>query len=363
MTTTAMTFWSELTKPDEGSETDDWAPEVIAIWDAWDRALGGRVSISVASADVTLSTTQAQYREIEATGSPVSERNLIFPAKSRTYFVLNSTGQDLFCYVTGASSNKVHVPPGVALTFVTQAAGNTRAVGPQLVRTGGFPSTILHPGKAYSGPGAYFGDDVDMGLARRGAGQMGVCLADSEARDSLRFNSGASPTAPTVAMGASFNDGFYPDPTTGGVAWATGGSRRGALADGWVVGAPTGGDKGAGTANLASYLYKNNVRIPAQDTFSITGITPTAGAAATTAHGLPGIPTLVQIELRSINALSGYVVGNVIVNPYGVYAILNATNLAYHIHSVGIQAPPSFGGSGLPFINPAYWRLDIRAYY
>jgi hypothetical protein len=358
MTTTAMTFWSELAKPDEGSETDDWAPEVIAIWDAWDRALGGRVSISVASADVTLSTTQAQYREIEATGSPAAARNLIFPAKSRTYFVLNSTGQDLFCYVTGASSNKVHVPPGVALTFVTQAAGNTRAVGPQLVRTGGFPSTILHPGKAYSGPGAYFGDDVDMGFARRGAGQMGVCLADSEARDSLRFNAGASAAAPTLAMGASFNDGIYPDPTTGGVGWATGGSRRGALADGLVVGAPTGGDKGAGTGNFAADIHRNNVRLPFQQWTLLADNNPAASAKGTISHGLGDTPSNVVIQLRCVTADLGYAAGNVVINPVHTTIFVTSTQVSYQVGSGGIQIFP-VNSAAATAITAARWKLDL----
>jgi hypothetical protein len=361
MSTTALAFWSELVKPDEGTETDAWAPPVIAIWDAWDRALGGRISISVTSASVTLTATQAQHRAIEVNGSPSAARSLVFPARNRTYLVWNNTTQDLYCYVTGFSSTYVFIPPSAAMAFSTESSGSTRAVGPPLLRTGGFPSTILHPGKAYSGPGMFFGDDFDVGFARRGNGQIGVCLANTEGRDSLRFNAPGTAAAPNIAMGANFNDGFFVD--DGGVGWTKDGTRRGTFDAGFRVGSPSGGDKGTGTINAASFYYKNNNRLVGQDKFEILNVVPTAGTAATVAHGLAGVPTLVQIELRSTNALSGYVVGNVIVNPYGVYAVLNATNLAYQVHSVGIQVPPSFGGSGLPTINPAYWRLDIRAYY
>jgi len=336
MTTTAMAFWSELSKPDEGSETDDWAPEVIAIWDAWDRMLGGIVAISVTSADVTLSTTQAQYGAIEATGSPAAARNLIFPAKNRKYIVRNATSQDLFCYVTGFSAKKVHVPPGVTLAFATEAAGTPRAIGPQLVRNGGFPSTILHPGKAYSGPGIYFGDDLDVGFARRAAGRMGVCLADSEGRDSIRFNAGADAANPTVAMGASFNDGFYPDTTTTGIAWSNGGSRRGALADGLVVGAPTGGDKGLGTINTAGDYHRNNVRLSFQRSVTLGPYSFAANATGTVAHGLGGVPGMVQQRFTCLTADQGYSVGQVVTNAGYVQFAVDATNLVWRVGAGGV---------------------------
>jgi hypothetical protein len=362
MTTTPMAFWSELSKPDEGSETDDWAPEVIAVWDAWDRMLGGIVAISVTSADVTLTTTQAQYGAIEATGSPAAARNLIFPAKNRKYIVRNATTQDLFCYVTGFSANKVHVPPGVTLAFATEAAGTPRAIGPQMVRNGGFPSTILHPGKSYSGPGAYFGDDVDMGLARRASGQMGICLADSEGRDSLRFNAGASATTPTIAMGSSFNDGLYPDPTTGGLAWATGGSRRGALADGLVVGAPTGGDKGIGTINTAADYHRNNVRLAFQRSVTLGPYSYAANATGVVAHGLGAVPTLVQQRFTCLTADQGYVPGHVITNVGYVQMIVDGTNLTWRVGAAGVTIINLSNGAAVA-PTTGRWSQQFVVYY
>lgn len=360
MSTTALTFWTELLKPDEGTETDDWAPEVTAIWDAWDRALGGQVSLTVTSGDVTLSTTEAQHGRIFAAGSPASAKNLIFPSRNRLYQVVNSTTQDLFCYVTGHSDKKVHVPPSAMLSFTISTDGFSRPIAPPVVAaTGSFPSTILHPGKSYSAGGMFFGSDVEMGFARRAAGQMGVSLLNSEGRDTLRFTAPGSASVPTIAMGASFNDGFYP---SSGVAWASAGTFRGRFGQGIEVGAPAGGDKGTGTINAAGTYYRNNLALPFQQFFYWTGRPVDAGSGASTAHGLPGAGYTFKFA-RCTVANNGYAVGDLIdIGSHQMLVGSGATQVFYRIGASGLSqfqkaTTTAFG------LTTAQWNLEIGVFF
>lgn len=64
------------------------------------KAMHGRVEVTIAGGDVTLSTNngaedQARYAFLDLIGAPGAARNVIIPAKSHIYVVRNSTGQTI----------------------------------------------------------------------------------------------------------------------------------------------------------------------------------------------------------------------------------------------------------------------------
>ena len=61
---------------------------------------------------------------------------------------------------------------------------------------------------------------------------------------------------PGMAFEGITDKGFYS--VSGSVAWATSGTFRGEFGQGIMVGSATGGDKGGGTINVATDIYKNN---------------------------------------------------------------------------------------------------------
>jgi hypothetical protein len=85
-------------------------------FNAFDKAVAGYLSKSLASGDVTLTTDEGRSAIVELTGTLTANRNLIVPAKTKIYFVANST--------TGAFTATVKTAAG---TGVTVAQG-TRAL-------------------------------------------------------------------------------------------------------------------------------------------------------------------------------------------------------------------------------------------
>src|SRR5690606_31200663 len=81
---------------------------------------------------------------------------------------------------------------------------------------------------------------------------------------------------------------------------------RATLGQGLQIGAPTGGDKGAGTINVAPGLYINNVARPFTKSFTSPEQTITSAGALTIAHGLGVQPTLVAAKLVCTSADNGY---------------------------------------------------------
>jgi len=79
----------------------------------------GMAGIVVAAADVTLSqnngaTDQARMAILSLTGAPVAAHNINIPAVTKTYLVINATGQTMTIQVLGSGGTTVAVPTGHA---------------------------------------------------------------------------------------------------------------------------------------------------------------------------------------------------------------------------------------------------------
>lgn len=90
-------------------ETQQSQKEVTAnaAFDIFDKAIAGRLSKAITSADVTLSTDEARHAVIELTGTLTGNRNLIVPASSKFYLIQNLT--------SGAFTVTVKTPAGTGV--------------------------------------------------------------------------------------------------------------------------------------------------------------------------------------------------------------------------------------------------------
>lgn len=356
----ALVYATELNRPVDGADTDTWGPLEAGVSDAWDRHFGGRANLDVTSADVTLSTSEAQCHHISAFGTPVADRNLVFPSRNRLYFVRNGSGRTLSMHVTGFSGNKLYIPNGAGQIVSINTAGETRAVSVPTHRDGGHPNSITHQGKSYSGPGV-FCEDVEIGIGREADGVMGLYVVDGGS--SVRINGTNTAAAPLVGLGNAaldnYTTGFYR--SSDAAAWARLGVHQGLLGQGLVVGSATGGEKGVGTVNSAAAYYRNNVALPFQTIYAQTGLSVAAAAGATATHSLGGAPAAVMGWLRATAANAGYAIGDRIPAPAGIVLGASATDVFYRVTSGSLTALHKTTGVSTTLTN-ASWVLDLTAY-
>jgi hypothetical protein len=81
-------------------------------FDSFDLAVAGKLSKSLAAGDVTLTTAEGRYAVLELTGTLTANRNLVVPAKSKLYLVINSTSGSFTATVKTASGTGVAVAQG-----------------------------------------------------------------------------------------------------------------------------------------------------------------------------------------------------------------------------------------------------------
>jgi hypothetical protein len=154
--------------------------------------------------------------------------------------------------------------------------------------------------------------------------------------------------------------------TIAGGALAT----RAAIGQGLVVGAPAGGDMGAGSINAAA-IYREGTAIAFQGAYESAEQTITAAGGLTLAHGLGRQPRLVVPWLRCKTAEHGYAPNDELaLNPTGMISgdarslaiVPDATNVFVRFgNSGGFNIPnKSTGATGTT--TAANWRLVIRAY-
>lgn len=125
-------------------------------------------------------------------------------------------------------------------------------------------------------------------------------------------------------------------------------------------------------------LSGKTLTLPAANTpaftksYTSTNQTVTAGGALTLAHGLGGMPALVQCRLKCITGELGYSIGDeVIVNPGPSY-VSSSTGLSLVPDATNINV--RFGASGggmaiarkdtgaLEIITAANWQLIVKAW-
>jgi hypothetical protein len=141
MTSTATTILG-LQKQGTGDNSNSWGTVLNTQLDLIEEAVSGTTTISLASGDVTLTTTdyasnQARPSHLLLTGALGASQSVIVPAKSKLYCVTNSTTQTTdYTYTATVKTS--------AGTGVTVAAGGRpvwiRCDGTNVVEVSGLPS-------------------------------------------------------------------------------------------------------------------------------------------------------------------------------------------------------------------------------
>lgn len=103
--------------PSTGSDVDTWGDVLNANAGLIDNNLGGVSSIALSNTDVTLNTAQAQCGTIILSGSLGDNLQLIFPAVSGWWTVINQCTVGAFWVraMCPAGTNRIGLPPGEAI--------------------------------------------------------------------------------------------------------------------------------------------------------------------------------------------------------------------------------------------------------
>lgn len=144
---------------------------------------------------------------------------------------------------------------------------------------------------------------------------------------------------------------------------------RAYVAQGMVIGFPTGADKGAGTLNVDSGIYEDEKRMFSRASmFESSEQALAANSTVSVAHSLGAVPVLVRAIIRCKTAELGYSVGDEVFamtsNGAGVVqhnAYADATNVGFGID----EDVPVLNRSTFAFgpVTLANWKLVLRAWY
>jgi len=157
--TTAYTTLLGLALPVQGELTGTWGTTVNnSITQSLDDAVAGTATASVTSGDWTLTDTgsgapnQARCAILIATGTPGVSRNIIAPARSKGYFVVNQS--DAAVVLKGASTTGISIPTNKSALVVWNGSDFVTAVSPSssgtvttlsVVSANGFTGTVANP--------------------------------------------------------------------------------------------------------------------------------------------------------------------------------------------------------------------------
>ena len=157
--TTAYTTLLGLALPVQGEHTGTWGTTVNnSITQSLDDAIAGTATASVTSGDWTLTDTgsgapnQARCAILIATGTPGVSRNIIAPARSKGYFVVNQS--DAAVVLKGASTTGISIPTNKSALVVWNGSDFVTAVSPSssgtvttlsVVSANGFTGTVANP--------------------------------------------------------------------------------------------------------------------------------------------------------------------------------------------------------------------------
>lgn len=133
--TTAYTTLLGLALPVPGELTGTWGTTVNnSITQSLDDAIAGTATESVTSGDWTLTDTgsgapnQARCAILIATGTPGVSRNIIAPARSKGYFVVNQS--DAAVVLKGASTTGISIPTNKSALVVWNGSDFVTGVSP-----------------------------------------------------------------------------------------------------------------------------------------------------------------------------------------------------------------------------------------
>jgi hypothetical protein len=157
--TTAYTTLLGLALPVQGELTGTWGTEVNnSITQLLDDAIAGTATASVTSGDWTLTDTgsgvpnQARCAILIATGTPGVSRNIIAPARSKGYFVVNQS--DAAVVLKGVSTTGISVPTNKSALVVWNGSDFVTAVSPSsngtvttvsVASANGFTGSVSNP--------------------------------------------------------------------------------------------------------------------------------------------------------------------------------------------------------------------------
>jgi hypothetical protein len=157
--TTAYTTLLGLALPVQGELTGTWGTEVNnSITQLLDDAIAGTATASVTSGDWTLNDdgsgapNQARCAILIATGTPGVPRNIIAPARSKGYFVVNQS--DAAVVLKGASTTGISVPTNKSALVVWNGSDFVTAVSPSsngtvttvsVASANGFTGSVSNP--------------------------------------------------------------------------------------------------------------------------------------------------------------------------------------------------------------------------
>ena len=157
--TTAYTTLLGLALPVQGELTGTWGTTVNnSITQSLDDAIAGTATANVTLGNWTLNDdgsgapNQARCAILIATGTPGVSRNIIAPARSKGYFVVNQS--DAAVVLKGASTTGISIPTTKSALVVWNGSDFVTAVSPSssgtvttlsVVSANGFTGTVANP--------------------------------------------------------------------------------------------------------------------------------------------------------------------------------------------------------------------------
>ena len=301
--TTAYTTLLGLALPVQGELTGTWGTTVNnSITQSLDDAVAGTATASVTYGDWTLTDTgsgapnQARCAILIATGTPGVSRNIIAPARSKGYFVVNQS--DAAVVLKGASTTGISIPTTKSALVVWNGSDFVTAVSPSssgtvttlsVVSANGFTGTVANP---TSTPAITLTTSISGVLKGNGT-------AISAATSGTDFSAGTSALATGILKSTTSTGaltiavaGDFPTLNQNTTGTAAGLSATLAIASGGTnsTATPTAGGAGYGTGTAHAYtaagttgqvLTSQGASAPIWTTLTSSGGTVTSVAALT----------------------------------------------------------------------------------
>jgi hypothetical protein len=340
--TTAYTTLLGLALPVPGELTGTWGPTVNnSITQLIDDAVAGTATASVTLGNWTLNDdgsgapNQARCAILIATGTPGVSRNIIAPARSKGYFVVNQS--DAAVVLKGASTTGISIPTNKSALVVWNGSDFVTAVSPSssgtvttlsVVSANGFTGTVANPtstpaitlttsisgvlkGNGTAISAATSGTDFSAGTSALATGILKSttstgALTIAVAGDFPTLNQNTTGTAAglsSILAIASGGTNSTATPTAGGAGYGTGTAHaytaagttgqvltsQGASAPIWTTLTSSGGTvtSVSGTGTVSGLTLSGTVTSSGSLTLggSITGFVATGGALGTPSSG------------------------------------------------------------------------------
>jgi hypothetical protein len=294
--TTAYTTLLGLALPVPGELTGTWGTTVNnSITQLLDDAVAGTATANVTSGDWTLTDTgsgapnQARCAILIATGTPGVSRNIIAPARSKGYFVVNQS--DAAVVLKGASTTGISIPTNKSALVVWNGSDFVTAVSPSssgtvttlsVVSANGFTGTVANPTSA---PAITLTTSISGVLKGNGT-------AISAATSGTDFSAGTSGLATGILKSTTSTGAL--SIAIAGTDYQTAQSVTGIVKSSGTTrsAATVGTDYSAGTSALATGILKSTTSTGAL-TIAVAGDFPTLNQSTTgTAANLTAATTL-----------------------------------------------------------------------